>query len=309
MSSPNMKKANTASGTLLLDDALKTILRKRDPKILTCKDEKHRGLVPLGNHSVFGDYPTPYMHADPWQKLNRTNSAPGKFGKSTEGFGKHHAFTVSQNMRESHRNPPSAPGKAGSTARRLSAPTEFRRYYDRGDMPIAVFHGSMGKVVWKVDIDKLDYHHYLPIFFDGIREKEDPYRFLAVQSVYDLLEKGGPKILPVVPQLIIPIKTALNTRDPEIMCTVLKVLMTLVQSGDMIGEALVPYYRQILPVFNIFKRKNTNMGDLMDYSQRKKLNIADLIDETLEVFEKFGGEDAFINIKYMIPTYESTVLG
>ena len=26
----------------------------------------------------------------------------------------------------------------------------------------------------------LDYHHYLPIFFEGIREKMDPYRFLAV---------------------------------------------------------------------------------------------------------------------------------
>merc|ERR1712039_987653 len=83
-----------------------------------------------------------------------------------------------------------------------------------------------------------------------------------------MLEKGGPKILPVVPQLVIPIKTALNTRDPEIMCTTMKVLQTLVLSGDMIGEALVPYYRQILPVFNIFRRKNTNLGDQMDYAQK-----------------------------------------
>ena len=50
-----------------------------------------------------------------------------------------------------------------------------------------------------------------------------------------------------------------------------------------------------------------NIGDAIDYSQRKQLNIGDLIDETLEIFEKFGGEDAFINIKYMIPTYESKV--
>ena len=27
--------------------------------------------------------------------------------------------------------------------------------------------------------------------------------------------------------------------------------------------------------------------------------------QTLEMFEVHGGEDAFINIKYMIPTYES----
>lgn len=58
----------------------------------------------------------------------------------------------------------------------------------------------------QVEIEKLDYHHYLPIFFDGLREKKDPYRFLAVQGVFDLLEHGGAKILPVIPQLILPIK-------------------------------------------------------------------------------------------------------
>lgn len=76
----------------------------------------------------------------------------------------------------------------------------------------------------------------------------------------------------------------------------------------MIGEAMVPYYRQILPIFNIYKNKNNNLGDNIDYSQRKRHNLSDLIQETLELFEQTGGEDAFINIKYMIPTYESCVL-
>jgi hypothetical protein len=38
------------------------------------------------------------------------------------------------------------------------------------------------------------------------------------------------------------------------------------------------------------------------------MNIGDLIQETMELLEAHGGEDAFINIKYMIPTYESCVL-
>merc|ERR1719375_171758 len=157
-------------------------------------------------------------------------------------------------------------------------------------------------------MDKLDYHHYLPIFFDGLREKEDPYRFLAVEGAQNMLERGGTKILPVVPQLIIPMKTALNTRDTEVVATMLKLIQALVLSGEMIGEALVPYYRQILPVFNIFKNNNLNLGDKIDYSQRKRMNLGDLIEETLEIFEIHGGEDAFINIKYMIPVYESCVL-
>merc|ERR1719262_820187 len=201
------------------------------------------------------------------------------------------------------------PDRAGSTFKRIISKTEFRRFYDRGDLPIQIFHGAVGgKIAWKVDVEKLDYHHYLPIFFDGCREKEDPYRFMAVQGTYDMLEKGGPKILPVVPQLIVPIKTSLNTRDNELMCTMLKVLQTLALSGEMIGEALVPYYRQILPVCNIYKNNNLNLGDKMDFGQRKRMNMGDLISETLQILEEHGGEDAFINIKYMIPTYESTVL-
>jgi len=203
---------------------------------------------------------------------------------------------------------PKPPLAGAFKVRHIAKRTEFRRYYDRGDLPLQVaFDTASRKVQWKVNFDKLDYHHYLPIFFDGIREQKEPYKFLARQGTYDLLQKGGPKILSVIPQLIIPIKTALNTRDKEIVCEMLKVLQKLVVSGQMIGEALVPYYRQILPVFNLLKNKNVNTGDKIDYSQQKRANIGDLIDETLELFEKRGGDDAFINIKYMIPTYETKV--
>lgn len=51
-----------------------------------------------------------------------------------------------------------------------------------------------------------------------------------------------------------------------------------------------------------------NLGDEIEYGQYKRENIGDLIQETLELLERYGGEDAFINIKYMIPTYESVVL-
>ncbi|OLP76653.1 Parkin coregulated gene protein-like [Symbiodinium microadriaticum] len=102
---------------------------------------------------------------------------------------------------------------------------------------------------------------------------------------------------------------ALNTRDAEVINTTLKVLQALVLSGEMIGEALVPYYRQILPIFSIFKQCCPSTFDQIDYAQRKRNNLGELIDETLEIFEIHGGEDAFINIKYMIPTYESCMLG
>ena len=97
--------------------------------------------------------------------------------------------------------------KAGAVARRMIAPSEFRRFYDRGDLPIAIEHGPQNTIHWKIHCSQLDYHHYLPIFFEGIREKQDPYRFLSVQGVFNMLEQGGAKVLPVMPQLIIPIKS------------------------------------------------------------------------------------------------------
>lgn len=196
-----------------------------------------------------------------------------------------------------------------STSKRANpVNTEFRRFYERGDLPIHIEHASSGcRLHWKVDVTKLDYHHYLPIFFDGLRETEDPYKMLAYQGIVDLLEHGGAKILPVIPQLILPLKTALNTRDPEVMRRTLLALQTLVQSADLVGEALVPYYRQLLPVMNIFKNKDVNCGDQIVYGQRKRENLGELINETLELLERYGGEDAFINLKYMIPTYESVV--
>eukprot|EP01013_Petalomonas_cantuscygni_P005839 TRINITY_DN1662_c0_g1_i2.p1 TRINITY_DN1662_c0_g1~~TRINITY_DN1662_c0_g1_i2.p1 ORF type:complete len:317 (+),score=43.77 TRINITY_DN1662_c0_g1_i2:100-1050(+) len=177
------------------------------------------------------------------------------------------------------------PPKAGAYRPKRISPTKFRVFYERGDLPIAIAHKPTGsqKLDWKIDRLALDYHHYLPIFFDGLREVEDPYAFLARQGATDLLEVGGSRILPTIPQLIIPIKTALNTRHPEVVCTVLKVLQGLVASAELVGEALVPYYRQILPVFALFKNCNRNMGDRMDYGQRKRNTIGDLVEETLQV--------------------------
>ncbi|XP_011533764.1 parkin coregulated gene protein isoform X2 [Homo sapiens] len=163
-------------------------------------------------------------------------------------------FTVKAMMKNSVvRGPPAA----GAFKERPTKPTAFRKFYERGDFPIALEHDSKGnKIAWKVEIEKLDYHHYLPLFFDGLCEMTFPYEFFARQGIHDMLEHGGNKILPVLPQLIIPIKNALNLRNRQVICVTLKVLQHLVVSAEMVGKALVPYYRQILPVLNIFKNMN-----------------------------------------------------
>lgn len=51
-----------------------------------------------------------------------------------------------------------------------------------------------------------------------------------------------------------------------------------------------------------------NLGDGIDYGQQRRENLGELIMETLEAFELNGGEDAFINIKYLVPVYQSIVI-
>lgn len=72
-----------------------------------------------------------------------------------------------------------------------------------------------------------------------------------------------------------------------------------------VAEALVPFYRQLLPTFNLFLNCNTMCFDRIDFDRSGR--IGDVIDETLSILETYGGPDAFINIKYCIPTYESCV--
>jgi hypothetical protein len=48
------------------------------------------------------------------------------------------------------------------------------------------------------------------------------------------------------------------------------------------------------------------LGDETECAQWKRINFSDLIHETVMEMEKTGGPKAFINIKYLIPTYQSS---
>jgi hypothetical protein len=54
--------------------------------------------------------------------------------------------------------------------------------------------------------------------------------------------------------------------------------------------------------------RNKNLGDGIDYGQQHYECLGELIRDTLQLLEQRGGEDAFINIKYLIPSYESCVV-
>ncbi|GBP79156.1 Parkin coregulated gene protein homolog [Eumeta japonica] len=169
------------------------------------------------------------------------------------------AFTIQANFQNNTKVLP--PPKTDLYKPQPLKPTLFRTLWNNGQFPISIEFTSYGKgISWKVPIEKLDFHHYLPVFIDGIREDTYPCNFIVERGLRDLLTKGAHKILPVVPQLIVPLKKALNTKNNRVMCQALKCIQMMVTGCDRVGEALVPYYRQLLPNFALFKNRNRDLA-------------------------------------------------
>jgi len=225
--------------------------------------------------------------------------------------------------------------------------SELRRAYERGDLPCIMVSGAKNKLKWRVELNSLgaslslkvliyyiargflpppffspqhsfppspylfemiDFHHYLPLFISGLREVEEPFRFFGEEGSLDLISAGGEaKVLPVISEIILPLKKAFATRDEHVIVRSMRVLSALAALGNRVGAALVPYYRQILPALNAFMGTGKNLGDGIDYGQRFG-SIGDKITDCLQSLELSGGPDALVNLKYVISSYESALI-
>lgn len=58
---------------------------------------------------------------------------------------------------------------------------------------------------------------------------------------------GSSRVLPVFPQLIMPLRAALKSPSHDVIQAGLRAVELLVQSCPEGGAALLPYYRQLLP--------------------------------------------------------------
>ncbi|KDO32437.1 hypothetical protein SPRG_02914 [Saprolegnia parasitica CBS 223.65] len=196
---------------------------------------------------------------------------------------------------------------AGAFKKRQIPTSNFPSSYNRGHVPVCVEPRTGGNhLKWTKRFEEIDYSVFLPLFIEGTREKEEPYHFLASTGTIELLQHGRmfpEKVHACLHKLIAPIRVALNTRDMPLICETLKNIQLLLDV-EGIGPALVPYYRQLLPGLNTFKNKRHNIGDAIDFSQRRDTDVGALIQATLEKMERIGGPDAYVNIKYMVPTYE-----
>ena len=71
------------------------------------------------------------------------------------------------------------------------------------------------------------------------------------------------------------------------------------QSLIYLRTRTVSYY-----ILEIQLTNTVNIGDQIDYSQRKDANVGDLIQETLELLEQTGGE-----VRASLPSFTYSILG
>eukprot|EP01038_Epipyxis_sp_PR26KG_P014267 gene14267-19143_t len=188
-------------------------------------------------------------------------------------------------------------------------PSMLPNRYIRGELPCTIEHGKGGTYLsWACPLENLDYEFYLPLFFDGLQVKEYPVSYIARQGIEDMLfaSRGFPeRIIPVVPLLAKPLRNALAKFDDEILLAVLKSLQQLILCNEGVGETLMPYGKQFLGPISFFMDRNKNIGDAMDFAQRKRDDIGEEIRKVLELMEEHGGVKALKYIKFSIPLYES----
>lgn len=57
----------------------------------------------------------------------------------------------------------------------------------------------------------MDIGCYLPLFFEGLIETDEhPYNLIVMLGIRDLLTFCSDKILPIIPKLIMPLKSRYN---------------------------------------------------------------------------------------------------
>jgi len=189
----------------------------------------------------------------------------------------------------------------------------MREFYERGDLPVSVerpsTHPSGGSLVWEVEPNLLDYETYLPMFFGGLMEIEEPYALFARRGIMDMLQHGDDEaVADAVPLLIPPLREALLTKDAQICVVSIEALQALIQVGEKSTKALLPYVKNILPCFRrlILTHKWQPYDDKnLDDAKRGGTDLQTIVEETLHLLHRYGGSPAYKLIKAMIPMYEA----
>lgn len=189
--------------------------------------------------------------------------------------------------------------------------TEFSEGYGRPGFPMRAVYGVDRPFRWLVSLESIDYELYMPVLIDGLRDRDKRMAGCAAQGLRDLFARDelGDRVLAALPRVVFPLRRVLH-EGPRYWPAVvrgLRVLRALAAAGQdgRVGRALVPYYRQLLPPLGRYRQRRIVATDGLN--ENTAVDVADLCDDTLTLLQRNGGPCAYVNIKYILPTYELVV--
>jgi len=136
----------------------------------------------------------------------------------------------------------------------------FLNAFTSGRIPCRLVHGSVrNRLAWNTSIDDLNYDPVLILLAEGLRETAHPLPFISRQGFTELMSNinARPKVIPLLPKLINPIKLALNSNDDEVFQGA---LTALTQLSTVVGSELDKYLKTYL---SIVSRRINNEKDLI----------------------------------------------
>ncbi|GIL59520.1 hypothetical protein Vafri_14278 [Volvox africanus] len=227
---------------------------------------------------------------------------------------------------------PSTSAPASTTSRHTLSRSLLRTYYDNGTLDFVAVRWRGNRVdalVWARSVTKgpeeggpltrtyvswapeppseLDVSVWLPIFIDGVREYDEPYRFLAIRGSEELLLKAGDTLHTFAGSLVSPLKSCLDTREPTVVAVALQLMNTVLSIDPRVAEHWVPHYWQFAQVLNLFRSRGGSLVVNLGYNSRAAASCRKLATAFMNAFEMAGGELGTAAIRRYSPGHDPAV--
>uniref|UniRef100_A0AC35TI25 Parkin coregulated gene protein homolog n=1 Tax=Rhabditophanes sp. KR3021 TaxID=114890 RepID=A0AC35TI25_9BILA len=185
----------------------------------------------------------------------------------------------------------------------------FKEAYQSRELPLVPVDGIRKKTIsWNVDVNRLDMLSLRDLIQKcvwGFPCNEMLYEAIALEAFDSLLSVSGTSH--IIPQMLSEIvqscRKALDYGNDIKKVKILEIVQKIVQIPH-VGFALIPYYKQLLPPLR--KPYSRIAFSMNQSSNHLSYKLTHSIHTTLVVLEETGGQNSLINIKYIIPHYQST---
>ena len=116
------------------------------------------------------------------------------------------------------------PGTGSHKKKKAIGKSDFRKYYDNGEVPFRVISNKLGRrLVWKDALSTVDFDHVMPVVFEGLTDAEEFYRYSASTSISDMVKHLGPGFVALLPLVTQFLRAGISSRKPEIVASSLRV--------------------------------------------------------------------------------------